>query len=297
VPRTDKPFDADSARNALDTAAVQVGLDTADAELIRIGSNAVFRLRTAPIIGRVAPSLKRLDAASRELEISWWLESEDIPAVRGVHLPQPIATTDRVVTFWHSVADQTEYGTTTELARLLRELHTHIPPIVLPVHDPIAKARERISEVNSLDPEDLAFLLNRLEELATDYLELKFELPSGIIHGDANVGNILRDRDGQALIADLDSVATGPREWDLILTALYYEQFGWHTAAEYAAFAEIYGFDVMAWSGYEVMRDLRELLMVAWLAQSITSERGRSEIVKRVHTLRTNGSRRDWQPF
>ncbi|GAA1573363.1 hypothetical protein GCM10009789_28590 [Kribbella sancticallisti] len=89
----------------------------------------------------------------------------------------------------------------------------------------------------------------------------------------------------------------GPREWDLILTALYFEQFGRHTDAEYAAFAETYGFDVMAWSGYEVMRDLRELLMVAWLAQSITSERGRSEVVKRVCTLRTNGNRRDWQPF
>jgi aminoglycoside phosphotransferase (APT) family kinase protein len=297
VPRPDKPLDADSALKALDAAAAQVGLDATDADLVRIGSNAIFRLRTAPIIGRVAPSLKRLESASRELEISWWLESEEIPAVRGLHLTQPITTADRVVTFWHSVSDKTEYGTTTELAQLLRQLHTRIPPIALPGHDPIAKAHERISEISSLDQDDLTFLLGRLDELATGYRELKFELPRGVIHGDANVGNILRDRTGKALLADLDSVATGPREWDLILTALYYDRFGWHTDAEYAAFAETYEFDVMAWSGYEVMRDLRELLMVAWLAQSITSDRGRSEVTKRVHTLRTNGSRRDWQAF
>ncbi|GAA1573355.1 hypothetical protein GCM10009789_28580 [Kribbella sancticallisti] len=180
-----------------------------DAELIRIGSNAVFRFKAASVIGRVAPSLKRLDSASRELEVSWWLESEDIPAVRGLHLVQPITTNERIVTFWHSVSDKTDYGTTTELAQLLRQLHDRVPQIALPNHDPVAKARERISESDSLDSEDLEFLTSRLEELAAGYQDVKFELPGGIIHGDANVGNVLRDRSGTAVLADLDSVAWG----------------------------------------------------------------------------------------
>ena len=51
-------------------------------------------------------------------------------------------------------------------------------------------------------------------------------------------------------LTDLDGFAVGPREWDLVLTALYFERFGWHTAEEYAAFVETYGYDVMAWDGY-----------------------------------------------
>jgi aminoglycoside phosphotransferase (APT) family kinase protein len=96
---------------------------------------------------------------------------------------------------------------------------------------------------------------------------LTFGLPPGVVHGDASVGNVIRDRDGHPLLADLDGFAVGTREWDLVLTALYYENFGWHTAEEYRTFADTYGYDVMAWSGYPVLRDVREFLMVAWLSQ------------------------------
>jgi Phosphotransferase enzyme family len=91
-------------------------------------------------------------------------------------------------------------------------------------------------------------------------------LIAGTVHGDASVGNVIRDRDGHPLLADLDGFAIGPREWDLVLTALYYENFGWHTAEEYRTFADTYGYDVMAWPGHPVLRDVREFLMVAWEA-------------------------------
>jgi hypothetical protein len=45
------------------------------------------------------------------------------------------------------------------------------------------------------------------------------------------------------------------------------------------------------------MRDLRELLMVAWLAQRVRTSEGRAELAKRVETLRVDGSRIDWKPF
>ncbi|HET9873923.1 MAG TPA: hypothetical protein VFP89_15170 [Propionibacteriaceae bacterium] len=82
------------------------------------------------------------------------------------------------------------------------------------------------------------------------------------------------------------------------MTALYYERYGWHTAAEYRGLVESYGFDVMAWSGYPVMRDVRELLMVVWLADKSRSDESVSaELVKRVLALKTDSSRRDWQPL
>ena len=63
-------LDADSARTALVAAASQAGLDATDAELVRIGSNAVFRFRGSPVIGRLAPSEDRLESAKRA---SGWL--------------------------------------------------------------------------------------------------------------------------------------------------------------------------------------------------------------------------------
>ncbi len=54
-----------------------------------------------------------------------------------------------------------------------------------------------------------------------------------MIHGDASVGNVLRDRQGAPVLIDLEGFAIGPREWDLGLTAMYYDSFGWHTRQEY----------------------------------------------------------------
>src|ERR1700691_1426667 len=106
-----------------------------------------------------------------------------------------------------------------------------------------------------------------LGEMRGAYGKLEFVLRQGVIHGDASVGNVLRDGQGNPVVIDLDAVAVGPREWDLALTAIYYDSFGWHTREEYADFVRRYGFDVMQWPGYPVMRSVREFLMVTWVIQ------------------------------
>ena len=73
---------------------------------------------------------------------------------------------------------------------------------------------------------------------------------------------------------DLDGFAIGPREWDLALTAIYYDSFGWHTREEYEDFVRVYGFDIMQWPGYPVMRAVREFLMVTWVIQKAAVEEG-----------------------
>lgn len=65
------------------------------------------------------------------------------------------------------------------------------------------------------------------------------------------------------MVIDLDGFGIGPREWDVVLTAIYYDSFGWHTREEYETFARVYGFDIMAWPGYPVLREIREFLMVS----------------------------------
>lgn len=299
APRAVQPasnrLDATSARTALVDAANQAGLDARGAELVRIGSNAVFRFRGARVIGRVAPSEDRLDSAKQEIAVARWLLDAGVPAVRALDIPQPLVSQRRVVTFWESASDEVEYGTTVELGTLLRQLHALTPPLPLPTHDPIARAYGRLQ---TFDGEAKGFLTERCEALQVDYSQLTFALEPGVIHGDANVGNVIRDRSDRALLSDLDGFSIGPREWDLILTALYYERFGWHTEAEYRGLVDSYGFDVMAWSGYPVMRDVRELLMVVWLAdKSMSDESVTAELETRVRALRTGGSRRDWQPL
>jgi aminoglycoside phosphotransferase (APT) family kinase protein len=134
--------------------------------------------------------------------------------------------------------------------------------------------------------------------LQARYADLSFVLPPGVIHGDANVGNVLHNQQGKPVVIDLDGFAVGPREWDLIQTAIFYDRFGWHTREEYKAFVNVYGFDIMEWAGYPVLRDAREFLMVTWLSQKADeSERTAAEARKRISALRSGASRRDWLPY
>ncbi|WP_317985969.1 hypothetical protein [Streptomyces sp. 5-10] len=97
---------------------------------------------------------------------------------------------------------------------------------------------------------------------------------------------------------DLDDFTLAPREWDLVLTAIFYDRFGWHTRSEYEAFVYRYGFDLMNWPGYPVLADLRELMMVVWLGQQVPANRkSAEEFDRRMQSLRTGCGRQEWQPF
>jgi Ser/Thr protein kinase RdoA (MazF antagonist) len=294
------PLDRENAFEALQKACAIVGVDAAGAELIRLGENAVYRLHRAPLIARVRRSASRLPEAVRELAVARWLNQQQIPAIKPLAESEPIVAAGRVVTFWESASDLEEYGTAAELGEMLRKLHSSTAPAALglPVLAPFDRADKRLSDATGLDDADELFLRDRCMAVRAAFEGLTFDLPSGVIHGDANVGNLIRDRDGRPLLADLDGFCIGPREWDLALTAIYYERFGWHTAEEYTTFVEAYGYDVMTWDGYPVLRDVRELLMVAWLAQNAAGDvRVGAELNKRIATLRVDSTRRTWEPF
>jgi len=72
---------------------------------------------------------------------------------------------------------------------------------------------------------------------------------------------------------------------------------GGGTAPQYQAFVDAYGFDLITWPGYPTLADYRELSMTLWLAgKASESESVRSEVRKRVRTIQTGGSRREWAP-
>lgn len=209
-----------------------------------------------------------------------------------------MVTDGRVVTFWEVLSS--EYATVVDLAALLRRLHALEPPssLPLPVLRPLERTRRRI-EVGPFAPADKQFLMTRVDDLCARWGSIDYELPSGAIHGDASIGNIIRAQDGHPVLIDLDGFSMGPREWDLVLTALYYERLGWHTREEYQHFAEQYGFDVMAWPGYRVLCSMRELIMVGWLAQNIEGNSDvAAEVARRIGDLRAGREGRlGWKPF
>ncbi|OJF10422.1 hypothetical protein BG844_32255 [Couchioplanes caeruleus subsp. caeruleus] len=281
-------------------AASRLGICSDDAELIRIGSAAVYWLSSRTIVARVSRSLDLLPVAVNEIAVSKWLAGAGVPAVVALEVAQPVVVGEHVVTFWESVSDREAYGTTSELGRLLRALHQLSVPqgITLPELRPFDRLEARIRSALALNETDREFLLRRTRELFAAYERLEFPLGVGVVHGDASVGNVLRTWTGTAVLSDLDGLAHGSREWDLLLTAMFFERYGWHTDDEYRAFVDTYGVDVMQWDGYKVLADTRELSMVAWLSQNVAaSDSARQEFAKRIHALRTDGSRRDWKPL
>jgi aminoglycoside phosphotransferase (APT) family kinase protein len=283
-------------KQACDTA----GLSADGARLLRFGSNAVYRL-TAPVVARIARPEADTTPARRMITVARWLESASYPAVRALPLDQPVILDNHAVTFWEAVSNEDdEYATIDQVAEVVARLHKMTAPeeLGLPALEPFRNAGQRIAESRWLTGDGRAWMTSELARLTAEYARLDFVLPPGVIHGDANIGNVLRDEHGNPVVIDLDDFATGPREWDLIQTAIYYDRFGWHTREEYETFTRIYGYDLLEWAGYPVLAEVREFIMVTWMIlKADESDRTSAEARKRLNALRTGASRKDWNPF
>jgi len=284
----------------LGEACKAAGLDAGNARLMRLGSNAVYRL-ASPVVARIAYTGANAEAARRTVEVARWLESAGYPAVRAACLDQPVIIDGYPVTFWEALSDTgDEYASIDQVADVIGRLHKLSPPegLALPTLEPFADADQRTKGSQWLTGDDRAWMTAELARLRGEYDRLEFALPPGVIHGDANIGNVLLDYHGNPVLIDLDDFATGPREWDLIQTALYYDHFGWHTRDEYETFARVYGFDIMQWPGYPALANIREFIMATWIVSKATeNERTSAEARKRLDALRSGGSRKDWGPF
>lgn len=73
---------------------------------------------------------------------------------------------------------------------------------------------------------------------------------------------------GQVVLLDFEVASIGPREWDLLPTAIATERYGLEEV-QYRQFADTYGFDVRTWPGYPVLREIREVTMTTWIMQNV----------------------------
>lgn len=294
------PLTHESARAALRTACRVAGLDCCGAELIRMGENAIYRLSAEPVAVRIGRSR---DAALKEVRVACWLDSQDFPAARlAGGMPQPVAANGLSVTFWEFIQESDIPVSSDDLARTLRALHALPDPegFRLPEFSPMPNGLERLAAVppGSLDQDDLEFLLDRHHALAREFAGLNFVLPPGPVHSDAHNGNLMRDSEQVVRLIDFEVFAWGPREWDVAVLAVRYQAFGWVTAEEYESYASIYGFDPTQWSGFHVLRAIRELNMTTWLIQRLgESPEIDREIKLRIADLRDDHAPRHWSAF
>ncbi|WP_030226341.1 phosphotransferase family protein [Actinoalloteichus caeruleus] len=289
---SNQPLSPDTAGTVLREVCRRTGMSAPDAGLVRIGDNAVYRV--GPVVVRIARSVALLPAARREVAVARWLRTRDFPAAVPLDLDQPMVVLGRVVTCWEAV-EVTAPATTGQLATLLRRFHelTAPPELDLPALNPFARVDHWLASA-PLDEQDLDYLRGRVHQARADWADLDFALPTGVVHGDANTGNAVVDGAGRPLLLDLEYAATGPREWDLLQTALFADRFGWHTEAEYRAFSDAYGYDIRRWPGYQRLADIREVLMTCWLSARADDEWAAGELRKRLRALRTGADRHDW---
>jgi hypothetical protein len=131
------------AHTILREACETAGLDPAGAELLRLRSNAVFKLRV-PIIVRITRSASVTTRMPTVLAMTRWLHEQDFPTVRPASgIDQPMIIGDATVTFWDYIAARAERAAAGDLGTLLRRLHSlPAPPIDLPRFiDPLQSIR------------------------------------------------------------------------------------------------------------------------------------------------------------
>jgi aminoglycoside phosphotransferase (APT) family kinase protein len=267
--------------------------------------NAVYRLDHAGVIVRVAMGAGAAARVERVVQVATLLTNLGAPTVplapgyeRAVHVDGWSAS---IWTLLRQPPDQV--WAPVHLAGPLRAVHAIAElPMVLPSWNPVAKSRQRLSAVDSLNESDRHYMhewsaqvgmplneiVDRLHRWCDDLDEavnqVEWHLPHGVIHGDAHTGNLLVTPDGRTVLCDLDSVAIGPREWDLTPAAHGPVRFG-RDRAEYTSFAEEYGFDVTTWPCWETLCQIRELQLVTSVIASLA---GRPVVAEELaHRLRS----------
>lgn len=252
-------------RAVLESACTEVGLDATGAELAKFTNNAVYNLAASPITVRIPGSTAVRQRVAKVINVARWLAHHDMPAVRLVDdLPQPLHLGEHTITFWHTVTPNPAATTPpsgVELGQILRRLHSLPPPTdPLPSWNPLHAINQRVQEEEILSQADHQFLLDTVEELSDGLASIEPMMAPGPIHGDAFTGNLIQSSAG-AVICDFDGAAHGPREWDLTPVAVGHLRMDYATNFHQQVI-ESYGVDVTRWSGFPILRRLREFQLV-----------------------------------
>lgn len=272
--------------------------DPTDARLLHHRSNAVYLLPRDQVVVRLAPDTPvRRRRAHTSIAVTRWLATQPDPiALPPMPGDQPVIAAGAVATFWPHRPTALP-PTPVDLAVPLRRLHAlPTPPFPLRRYQPLQRLQEALDlDQNrprpAINDDDRAWLLNRTTELIDAFNTTDFPLGEGLVHGDAHTENLVRDRTNWLLI-DWDGTCLGPRELDL-LTGIpnhFHE-----SAATRTQFLTAYGYDILAWPGWILLRDLTELhALGAYIRLAPTKHAAAHELRHRLRSLRTNDRSARW---
>jgi aminoglycoside phosphotransferase (APT) family kinase protein len=254
-------------------------------------SNAVFHLPAVDVVVRLSSATPTNEArAGRVVSLTRWIADHDGPALAPTSHPQPIQEAGTVATLWPYMPSQ-HTPHVRDLARTVQELH-HLdaPSPPLPKHQPLARLREALDldiarEQPVLSPDSREWLLARATRLQHAYDTIVTPLGRGLIHADVQPDNLLQDRSGRWLLIDWDRASYGPRELDLAFAVPdHFHEPG----RDRAEFSTAYGYDITAWTGWTLIRDLTELHSLAgYIRRGATNPVARDELDRRVDSLVT----------
>lgn len=285
-------------RAALNTACAAIGVDAADARLLRLHSNAVFHLPGPDLVARISTGRDTHPRIAASLAVTAWLAKRGFPTIAPAH-PHPVQAGPFLASFWRYVDIADTDRTAAQLASILRELHAMTaPPFELPGMDMPGMLKACAATVtahpDAFNDGDGTFLADRIAELGHQCDDLRFALPSGLIHGDAHPNNLLPTTAERVLIGDWDSTCLGPREWDLVQPHYFHRRFA-TTKDDLDRAAQVYGWDIRSWAGLDTLIAVREITGLGSYIRTAAVKPGtRDELAHRIATLRARDTLTPW---
>ncbi|HEY0637232.1 MAG TPA: phosphotransferase [Pseudonocardiaceae bacterium] len=230
------------ARRAV-AAAVKAGrahsLRCDEPRLLSARGNAIVHLAPSPVVARVSTltAFTRRDPAAwlaREVAVCASAAAHGGPVVPPSDLvdPGPHEVDGLAMTFWAHVEPSDERPDAEAAGTALAELHAALAhhrdplPLLTPVFDQVDDALHAFERDGAVDDELLAAMRAEHAAIGAEITALAGAngarpgggQPSGVLHGDAHGGNLLRVG-GRWLWTDLEESCRGPLTWDLAVLA------------------------------------------------------------------------------
>ena len=295
---TNGRFTEAAMTSAMRQIADQLGVSAADAELLRLTNNAVFALPSAGVVIRITRSYGLHERVRKVARLGEWFATVNAPTIRlASQLTQPVAYDRLLATVWGYVPSTPPAPSTTDLGLVLRDFHRlGTPGWALPAWDPVGDARARLADAENLSDADRSYLLDWCDRLEPQIAQLNERATGTLVHGDAHAGNLLRRPDGQIVVCDFDATCVGPWQVDLVPAAVGEARFGREGA--HRTLAAAYGYDVTTDADWPLLREARELKMVAAAVPLLGSAPGvAEEFAVRLGSAKDGDPSVRWTPF
>ncbi|WBB72610.1 aminoglycoside phosphotransferase family protein [Micromonospora sp. WMMD1128] len=291
-------FSQEVMTRAMREIAAGLGVPTEDAQLLRLTNNAVFALPHAGIVIRVARTHRLRERVTKVVRLARWFADIDAPTIRlAPEVVQPVEVGGLTASVWTYVPENASAPTVEDLGSTLRRFHAlGSPPFPVAAWDPIGDARRRLADADGLSTKDHDYLLAWCDRLEPEVAALSQRSEQTLIHGDAHVGNLLRKPSGRVVFCDFDATCLGPWQVDLAAVAVGAARFGAFEAR--GRLTNAYGYDITSDRDWTVLREARELKMIAAAAPLLASSAGvAAEFAIRLRSVEQVDSTRRWTPF